>query len=632
MASNSQTIITHSPPTISRASKVDAQVRPPTSRAIYDESSGFGTKWYINLLSDDLSPQPVSDVLSRPKQEEDAASGSRHYAPHAKKSRLSISNAGTQSKEQPDKDDAPTAPENSVSRTGNQNTRGSRCSQDFETAEGLPQVDGLTITEDFMLPFENRQARVSRFVATPCIRSRDNSDKFNIPRMREFRVTPLENRKICAMHYGAVSNTKEKPFKYEAAEELSIVGPPTITEGFTFPLEARNTRPSRFTSNTISLKFEAAESLPQPHDEKKVLASVHYARLELASLRKNRAQDELTIQQLENRIAQEEGRETRRPTADSALGSADEGSQPEENISSHRKLLIDNNRKSSPSVQHLQKANLDTGLVAIIQALQSEADKAARDRESTLVELRVAQSTIEQLRAHNQSLEEVNLTLKQNIERILESQAQDTTIETTAGSLAFEESDQRFRYEQEKAQTENEPNFQQDEVSQNHEKQYIDQLEVSQSGFDEHSYSQQNFSNHLSEEERQQQQWWPKEDRPGQLRDGHDRPQAKPTKQRDVVHKWNKDNEVIVRDLDNQKHEGLKAGENSKTKQTTNKRPMSDSQSSSEDVYANPAAASSAGSSDAEEQGPTRDLTYVSALSVREPPFMKNSSTNPVSL
>lgn len=57
---------------------------------------------------------------------------------------------------------------------------------------------------------------------------------------------------------------------------------------------------------------------------------------------------------------------------------------------------------------------------------------------------------------------------------------------------------------------------------------------------------------------------------------------------------------------------------------------MTDSQSSSEDVYADPAAASSAGSSDAEEQGPTKDLTYVSALNVREHPFMNNSNTNPL--
>lgn len=349
VASNSQTIITQSPPTISRASKVDALVRPPTSRAIYDESSGFGTKWYINLLSDDLSPQPVSEVLSRPKSQEAAASGSRQNASYAKNSRLSISNAGTQSKQQSEKEDAPTLPENSLSQTGRQNTRGSRFSPDLETAEGL------TITEDFMLPLENRQARVSRFVANPCIRSRDNSGKFDIPRMREFRATPLENRKIRGMHHGAVSNTKEKTLKYEAAEELSFVGPPTITEGFTFPLESRNSRPSRFTSNTISLKFEAAESLPQPHDEQKVLASIHYARLELASLRKNRAQDELTIQQLENRIAQEEGRETRGPTSDSALGSADESSQSDENVSSHRKLLAEKNRQPPPPSQTTTK-------------------------------------------------------------------------------------------------------------------------------------------------------------------------------------------------------------------------------------------------------------------------------------
>ena len=355
MASNSQTIITHSPPTISQASRADAQARPRTSRAIYDESSGFGTKWYINLLSDDLSPQPVSEVLSGPKHHEAAAPGSRHYGPHSKKSRLSNPNAGTQSRAHPDKNDAPTVPENSVARTENQNNRGSRFSHDFEAAERLPHVDGPTITEDFILPFENRQARVSRFVPTSCIRSRDNSGKFDISRMKEFRVLPLENRKTRGLHHGTVSNTKEKPLKYEAAEEPSLVGPPTITEGFPFPLESRNARPSRFTSNTISLKFEAAESLPQPHNDKKVLASIHYARLELATMRKNRAQDELTIQKLENRIAQEEGIETRRPTADSALGSADEGNQQEENISSHRKLLVEKNRKSSPSALTLIK-------------------------------------------------------------------------------------------------------------------------------------------------------------------------------------------------------------------------------------------------------------------------------------
>ena len=261
-----------------------------------------------------------------------------------------------------------------------------------------------------------------------------------------------------------------------------------------------------------------------------------------------------------------------------------------------------------PKVWHLQNANLDTGLEAIVQALQSDADKATRDHKSTLVELRVAQSTIERLKTHNQSLEEVNLTLKRNIERILENQAQDTTIDTTAGSLAFQESGQRFAYEQGTARMENELNFQQDEeVSHNHEKQCLDQLEVSQSIFDEHSYSQQSFNDHISEEEKQQKQWWREEDRP----------QEKPTKQTNLVQADPKDNEVIEQDLEQEKHEGQKVEEDSKTKQTTNKSAMTDCQSSSDEAYANPAAASSVGSSDADEHGPARDLTYVSALSVR---------------
>lgn len=215
--------------------------------------------------------------------------------------------------------------------------------------------------------------------------------------------------------------------------------------------------------------------------------------------------------------------------------------------------------------------------------------------------MRVAQSTIEQLKAHNQSLEEINSALKRNIERILENQAQDTTIDTTAGSLAFEESEQRFGYEKEKTQLENEPNFQGDEKdSRDHEKQFPDQPEASQSIFDEYSFSRQNFNNHISEEERQLQEWSPKEEKPVQPRHGHQRSQEKPTKQRQAFEKWTKHNEAIVQDVDHQKDKG---------------------QSSSDNVLANSAAASSAGSIYAEEQSPMRDLTYVSALSVRKTPF-----------
>lgn len=180
---------------------------------------------------------------------------------------------------------------------------------------------------------------------------------------------------------------------------------------------------------------------------------------------------------------------------------------------------------------------------------------------------------------------------------------------------------------------ENELNFQQDEeVSKNHEKQCLDQPEVTQGSFDEHSYSQQSSNDHIFEEERQQQQEDPEEDRPERLRLGHEKPQKKPTKQRNLAQKWPQENEVIGQDLEQEKHGGLKAEENSKTKQTTNKSPMTDSHSSSDEVYVNPAVASSAGSSDVDEEDPARDLTYVSALSVRAPPFINDLSTNPVSL
>lgn len=180
---------------------------------------------------------------------------------------------------------------------------------------------------------------------------------------------------------------------------------------------------------------------------------------------------------------------------------------------------------------------------------------------------------------------------------------------------------------------EKELTFQNDErASQILEKECLDQLELSRSSFDEHSYSQQNFNDHISEEESQQQQWLPEEDRLEQLRVGHERHQEKPNNYRDLVQKWPKECKVIMQDLDQEKHEGLKAEENSNTRQKTKQSPMTDSQSSSEAVYAKPAVASPAGSSDADEQGPARDVTYVSALSVRPPLWINNFHTNHVSL
>lgn len=177
---------------------------------------------------------------------------------------------------------------------------------------------------------------------------------------------------------------------------------------------------------------------------------------------------------------------------------------------------------------------------------------------------------------------------------------------------------------------ENELNFQHDEVSQNLEKQCLDQPEVTRGRFHEHSYSQQ--SSNIFEEERQQHQEDPEELRTERLRLGDDRPQEKPSKQRNLARKWPQENEVTRQDLEQEKRGGLKAEENSKNKETTTKSPMTDSHTSSHEVYVNPAAASSAESSAVDEQDPARDLTYISALSVRALYFVIDLSTNPVSL
>lgn len=129
-------------------------------------------------------------------------------------------------------------------------------------------------------------------------------------------------------------------------------------------LDVKKPRASRFSSASysrdVSLRVEPViEQVPPPFDEKKVLASLEFLEMKVAALEKNRAQDEITIQQLqlENQMPRTESKERKKlRRSDSALGSTDGGSERGDEMSSiQRRLTVEKKRSSLPShqVEHL---------------------------------------------------------------------------------------------------------------------------------------------------------------------------------------------------------------------------------------------------------------------------------------
>lgn len=125
-------------------------------------------------------------------------------------------------------------------------------------------------------------------------------------------------------------------------------------------LGVKKPRGSRFGSAShsrdVSLKLEPATE--EPFDAKRALALLDVLEKKVAALEKHRAQDEMTIQQLqlENRISRAESKERRKyHRSDSALGSTDGGSERGDEMGSRqRKLLVENNRLSLPPNQFEQ--------------------------------------------------------------------------------------------------------------------------------------------------------------------------------------------------------------------------------------------------------------------------------------
>lgn len=154
------------------------------------------------------------------------------------------------------------------------------------------------------------------------------------------------SKKLRDSRFVSASHARDKPTKVEI----------TTFEDLTPQLDSKKSRGSRFGSASyprdVSLRIEpVVEEVPLPFDNKKVLASITFLKVKLAALEKHRAQDEITIQQLqlENRIfrAESEERGRKRHRRDSALGSTDVGSQGEDEMdNSQRKLILKKNRLS----------------------------------------------------------------------------------------------------------------------------------------------------------------------------------------------------------------------------------------------------------------------------------------------
>lgn len=160
-------------------------------------------------------------------------------------------------------------------------------------------------------------------------------------------------------------------------------------------LGVKKPRGSRFGSAShsrdVSLKLEPATE--EPFDAKRALALLDVLEKKVAALEKHRAQDEMTIQQLqlENRISRAESKERRKyHRSDSALGSTDGGSERGDEMGSRqRKLLVEKNRLED-FIRTLQEQI--TSLNQAASESEINLDQIAKDRDSAVSQLGAATS------------------------------------------------------------------------------------------------------------------------------------------------------------------------------------------------------------------------------------------------
>lgn len=160
-------------------------------------------------------------------------------------------------------------------------------------------------------------------------------------------VYSLHVKKPRASRFVSASHARDNSTKVEV---------PTV-EDITPQFDIKKPRGTRFGSAShsrdVSLRVvPVVREVPPPFDDKKVLASLKFLEKKVAALEKNRAEDEITIQQLQldNRMSKLDSKERRNwYRGDSAMGSTDGGSEHGDKMgSSQRKLTVEQNRWSPP--------------------------------------------------------------------------------------------------------------------------------------------------------------------------------------------------------------------------------------------------------------------------------------------
>lgn len=179
------------------------------------------------------------------------------------------------------------------------------------------------------------------------------------------------------------------------------------------------------TSPSKNLLLQPIGTLPEPHVDKKVLASIRSAKVELERLKKHHAQDGLGIRRMEDYITVLQERE--RAKADSALGSSHgSNSGSGDSSSSERGRLIEKSSET-PYRSPLQSTiNRPIGLEAAvrkasqiqIRKLEQDARDATKDYKSTTALLRTEQMPIDHLTHYNQLLKEQILSRRQILDRL----------------------------------------------------------------------------------------------------------------------------------------------------------------------------------------------------------------------
>lgn len=177
-------------------------------------------------------------------------------------------------------------------------------------------------------------------------------------------------------------------------------------------------------SPSKKLSLQPIGTLPEPHVDKQVLASIRSAKVELERLKKHHAQDTLGIRRMEDYITGLQERE--RAKADSALGSSHgSNSGSGDSSSSERRRLIEKNSETTSRSPLQSMINRPIGLEAAVRASQIQIrnlEQAARDatneHKSATTPLRNEQTTIDHLTYYNQLLKEQILSRRQILDRL----------------------------------------------------------------------------------------------------------------------------------------------------------------------------------------------------------------------